>query len=432
MSRPIRVFTPGSSAPVAARGAAPIVGLVAALAAAAVSPAVLAQCNYEITATIQGPECGIFGFPPTFGTALSDNGEVVGWYTACTIGTDEAFYWSEKTGFVTLDRPPGVYAAYAAGLTSDGTIVGTYAVEGIGFRGFTYKDGEWTELPPVNPASGWSSGSAIRLDGQMVVGDRSITDDPSPYNACIWDTATGKATDLGILHGPFSSAVDVTQSGMIVGWTGNHTQSVSEGFVLVDDVFTFLGPVPSGTTSTPRGVTEGGIVFGTGRVPIPEVPSGATRAFMWQSGRFQMLGTLPGYLRSRANDATDDPLRLVGECWSQADNDSIDTGFLWQDGQMFDLNNLIRSKEGAAVSNATAVRGDGVILVVGEWQGDLVGMILSPQEQPGDLNGDCQVNAHDLLSLLSAWGACASCTADLNADGLVGPHDLAMLLANWG
>ena len=122
MSRTIRVFTPGSSAPVAARGAAPIAGLVAALAAAAVSPAVRGQCNYEITAIIQGPECGIFGFPPTFGTALSDNGEVVGWYTACTIGTDEAFYWSEATGFVTLDRPPGVYAAMASDLSNEQTM----------------------------------------------------------------------------------------------------------------------------------------------------------------------------------------------------------------------------------------------------------------------------------------------------------------------
>ncbi|MCI0348158.1 MAG: hypothetical protein L0Z53_01925, partial [Acidobacteriales bacterium] len=41
-------------------------------------------CGYEVTAVIQGPECGIFGFPPIAATGLSPNGRwVVGFYYSC-------------------------------------------------------------------------------------------------------------------------------------------------------------------------------------------------------------------------------------------------------------------------------------------------------------------------------------------------------------
>ena len=54
---------------------------------------------------------------------------------------------------------------------------------------------------------------------------------------------------------------------------------------------------------------------------------------------------------------------------------------------------------------------------------------------PGDLDGDGQVGASDLLILLANWGPCppkGDCPADLNDDGSVGAADLLILLSNWG
>ena len=48
-----------------------------------------------------------------------------------------------------------------------------------------------------------------------------------------------------------------------------------------------------------------------------------------------------------------------------------------------------------------------------------------------DLNGDGNVGAADLATLLSAWGT-ADPLADLNGDGVVGAPDLAELLSSWG
>lgn len=54
----------------------------------------------------------------------------------------------------------------------------------------------------------------------------------------------------------------------------------------------------------------------------------------------------------------------------------------------------------------------------------------------GDIDGDKNIGASDLLTLLAAWGTCpqppATCLADLDSDGCVGASDLLILLGNWG
>ncbi len=53
----------------------------------------------------------------------------------------------------------------------------------------------------------------------------------------------------------------------------------------------------------------------------------------------------------------------------------------------------------------------------------------------GDVDGDGDVDAADLILLLGAWGACgdcANCPADLDGDCDVDGSDLILLLGNWG
>jgi hypothetical protein len=50
---------------------------------------------------------------------------------------------------------------------------------------------------------------------------------------------------------------------------------------------------------------------------------------------------------------------------------------------------------------------------------------------PGDVNGDGIVDVVDLLSIISAWGACSGCPEDVNDDGTVNVSDLLIAIANW-
>ena len=141
-----------------------------------------AQCQYDVT-VLQFPiDCGI-GTVITAGLSLNENGAVVGRYKCPVSKFDRPFLWTPDEGFTDLGLPPGVMGAIPTDINDQGVICGTMYVTGVGYRGFVYEDGVWTELPPVVDVPGaWSSAAAISNAG-VVVGQRSITENLTPQNA---------------------------------------------------------------------------------------------------------------------------------------------------------------------------------------------------------------------------------------------------------
>jgi hypothetical protein len=84
---------------------------------------------------------------------------------------------------------------------------------------------------------------------------------------------------------------------------------------------------------------------------------------------------------------------------------------------------------------ASSPNGRDLVVLSNEISGTLSVWAVDPVcDTPGDLNGDCVIDAADLAEMLSTWGACGkgACAADLDGDGDVGAADLATLLSNWG
>jgi hypothetical protein len=98
------------------------------------------------------------------------------------------------------------------------------------------------------------------------------------------------------------------------------------------------------------------------------------------------------------------------------------------------------------------VNGDGLAdLIVGAWSADPGGhanagesyvvfgkadttpVNLSLVAAGTDLDGSGDVGFDNLLTILSAWGACPpECPQDLDANGNVGFSDLLIVLSTWG
>ena len=87
-----------------------------------------------------------------------------------------------------------------------------------------------------------------------------------------------------------------------------------------------------------------------------------------------------------------------------------DTGFVWRDGVMEDLNDLIPPGTQLQIKRAVGINETGQIAARAHSDAlnATVGLLLSPVNQGvlGDLDNDGQVGASDLLQLLVAWGPC--------------------------
>ncbi|MCH8153302.1 MAG: hypothetical protein IH830_13130 [Planctomycetes bacterium] len=400
---------------------------VAALAGLCVLPGhAYAQCQYEVT-ILQFPiDCGI-GTVITAGLSLNENGAVVGRYKCPISKFDRPFLWTPQDGFTDLGLPPGVMGAIPTDINDGGVVCGTMYVSGVGYRGFVYEDGVWTELPPVVDAVGaWSSAAAISNAG-VVVGRRSVRVNTSPQNAYIWSAEQG-FTDLTILGD--NSAATAMNGTRVVGWRA-HAGQEKEGFLWEDGNVTLLGSIPGGFTSSASAVNGFGTIAGSGRIRMDGFPVGATRAFLWERGEFTMLGTLPDHALSGVGDISD--LRIVVGISGNVDgNPNISDGFIWRSGLMTNLNDLVPLDPSILIQNATAIGNSGQIVANGhDPKSDVVAFLLTPIQPLGDLDRDCTVGINDLLLLLQQWGMTNS-PADLNGDGTVGILDLLILLANWG
>jgi len=162
---------------------------------------------------------------------------------------------------------------------------------------------------------------------------------------------------------------------------------------------------------------------------------------LWQDGVPIDLGVLAGFSGGSANDVNDQ-MQIVGHLSREQGSNH---GFIWHDGVMRDLNDLIPPDSGVTVTSGISINEAGQIAAAGETDdGDLVGILLTPIPDVtpmGDLNRDLVVDGIDLGMLLANWsipptapgcgGDPGGCTADLNADGFVNGIDLGILLANW-
>ena len=246
------------------------------------------QCAYEVTVLDYPIACG-FGGVITSGISINEEGAVAGYYRCSLWEHREAFVWTSKDGYQTLERTPGVASAVASDINDEGSVCGTTVVSGLGCRGFLYQDGIWTELPPAMSGVGPISGAAAINNDGVVVGKRSISDSINPTNAFVWSQAKG-FTDLGVMNGPFSAATDVNDRLQVVGWTG--LSGYGQAFLWEDGEVLILGPIPGGCTSAATAVNSQGQIVGSGLIDDPKSIIDPSRGFFWENGQMHLVGWL--------------------------------------------------------------------------------------------------------------------------------------------
>jgi probable HAF family extracellular repeat protein len=161
----------------------------------------------------------------------------------------------------------------------------------------------------------------------------------------------GTLTDLGVLPGGTNGQTDsLAANGLISGWSENGLldplTGLPEGHAVLwthSGKIIDLGTLPGGAESLATANNSSGQVVGFSGDNIPEDPSISlaglatqTRAFLWQNGAIQDLGTLGG------TDSLAFNINERGQTtgFSYTNSDATLNPFFWQNGTMTDIGSL--------------------------------------------------------------------------------------------
>ena len=221
---------------------------------------------------------------------------------------------------------------------------------------FREQDGKFTDLGPLNPD--FVMGGLVSINADGVIAGVS-----SGYDAAI--NRHGTNIELGSLAGLGSVALDLNDSGQVVGFSATGSQPSANGSsppTLIAHAFRYshgkmsdLGTL-GGTDSLASSINDGGAVVGSSYT----ANNSASHAFLYRQGRMTDLGTLGG--RDSGASAINDKGAVVGGSFTSA---SVAHGFIDQHGRMVDLNSLIPAESGFVITNADDINDRGQIAAEG-------------------------------------------------------------------
>jgi probable HAF family extracellular repeat protein len=293
----------------------------------------------------------------SFANSISRNGLVVGYSENGAIdpllGVPEANGVLWKDGqIINLGTIEGGYESTASAVNDGAQVAGgflntipdSFSVFGLQLRAFLWKNGVMQDLGTLGTGTD-AFANFINERGQVAGSSftnttiNSVTGLPT-QDPFLWEN--GKMTDLGTLGGTFGFPNDMNNRGQVVGQS-NLAGNVNTHAFLWDkrnsppltDLGTLAGASPP--SSQALWINDAGDIVGGSYTPT------AFHAFLWRRGVMTDLGTVDGDACSGSLGVNSET-QVVG--FSSVDCAVNSHAFLWEDGQLIDLNIFNHSGSG--------------------------------------------------------------------------------------
>lgn len=244
-------------------------------------------------------------------------------------------------------------------------------------QGIIYDNGKFSTLPTL----GGNVGGPWDINNHGQVAGYSSTSRGTGYyeiHATLWDN--GKPIDLGTAKGNFTStAYALNDNSDVVGYSGNFAVRWSGGKALV------LDALDGSHAARAHDINNIGQIIGESFMN-----NGLSYATFWDKGSVTAtaLGTLGGAYS--AAGSINDLGQIVGYSSIIDDGHQIPRGFIWEDGHMIDINNLMDNKflnSNYIITGAGQITNNGMILATGfntsdGTQNDFLLRPISPVPEP--------------------------------------------------
>ncbi len=256
---------------------------------------------------------------------------------------------------------PGGASGVALGLNDSGRVVGAAYAAGSNAEQAFFFDG--TTLVSLGTLGGARSiARAINRYDQIVgESDTSLGAEVNPH-AFLY--GGGVMRDLGTLGGAFSTATSINDAGQVIGYSQTASGDY-HAFLYSGGLMTDIGTAPSyphrhgdGAHSAAHGVGGGTLAWGINNGGVI-VGVSRGQAFAYSGGVMRGLGVLPGYTESVAL-AINDRGEVVGYSLNHLDERS--RAFIYRNGVMQDLNDLIPQGTGWEMIQAVGINDAGQIV----------------------------------------------------------------------
>jgi probable HAF family extracellular repeat protein len=279
---------------------------------------------------------------------LNNAGQVVGWLQAGD--AYHGFVWGN--GLLTDIGTLGGRDSNAVAINDLGQVVGNSSIDASGAsNGFLYSGGSMSALGGGTYMQAYGINNRSAIVGSMFV---TMPDDVYRHGYML---SGGTLTDLGTLpYGDGSVGIAINSHGDIVGAAASAIHGApnypEDPFIWHEGVMTGLGNL-GGPWGAAVSINEAGQVVGyLGLDSLPGNPGELypTTAFLYANGRMEVIGGLAPDQVSRALDVNN-----LGQVIGIAGLNADSHAFLYENGQMIDLNTLIDPASGWTISGAAAI-----------------------------------------------------------------------------